>query len=303
MFRRPFLVILLLAVLTGSALVGAEEVPAVVVEPAYPVPAEIQAVLDIARAELGYTEERDGTTKYGTWVDDPKAEWCAEFLCWSVDQADKQLGTQLLKTQYPLYGANNTGRDWFLKQGRYVARTGFVPGWGSQWYTGHTETLPKNSYIPQPGDWVFFSYGSTGDTSHVAMVERVLQAPDGSMVAEVLEGNNPEAVARAHYKLDDWRIQGYGTVRDLADIVLRMGLEGEKVRRLQEKLAEVQLLAQDQVTGTYNQRTSDAVKAYQGIMGAKQTGIANQETQLSLEAYLVNWRTEQVGYFTVQDGE
>ena len=82
-----------------------------------------------------------------------------------------------------------------------------------------------------------------------------------------------------------------------------MGLEGEKVRRLQEKLAEVQLLAQDQVTGTYNQRTSDAVKAYQGIMGAKQTGIANQETQLSLEAYLVNWRTEQVGYFTVQDGE
>jgi len=163
--------------------------------------------------------------------------------------------------------------------------------------------MPRNSYIPQPGDWVFFSYGASGDTSHVAMVERVLQAPDGTMVMEVLEGNNPEAVARAQYPLEDWRIQGYGTVRDLADMVMRMGQKGEKVRQLQEKLAELDLLADDQVTGTYSQRTSDAVKAFQGIMGARQTGIANQQTQLSLDAYLIQWRSEQVGYFTVEDGD
>ena len=303
MFRRPFLVWMLLAALLLPACVAAQEVPATVVEPAYPVPHEVQVVLDIARAELGYTEASDGTTKYGTWTGDPQAEWCAEFLCWSVDQADKQLGTTLLTVQYPNYSANNTGRDWFIRQGRYIARTGFVPGWGSQWYKGESQSLPRNSYVPQPGDWVFFSYGATGDTSHVAMVERVLKTPDGSLVAEVLEGNMPVAVARAQYALDDWRIQGYGTVRDLADIVLRMGAQGEKVRQLQEKLAEVQLLQSEQVTGAYNQRTSDAVKAYQGIIGAKQTGIANQETQLSLDAYLLKWRAENVGYFTVEDGE
>lgn len=302
MLRRLYSVLLLLLVLLVPALAGAEEVPATVVDPAYPVPAEIQAVLDVAREELGYTEGAGGVTKYGTWTGDPAAEWCAEFLCWSVDQADQRMGTKMLTVQYPMYSANNTGRDWFLRQGRYIARIGFVPGWGSQWYKGETQTLPRNSYVPQPGDWVFFSYGSSGDTSHVAMVERVLQAPDGTLVAEVLEGNNPSAVARAHYQLDDWRIQGYGTVRDLADIVLRMGAQGEKVRLLQQKLAELTLLSSDQVTGTYNQRTADAVKSYQGIMGARQTGIANQETQLSLEEYLVQWRAEQVGYFTVEDG-
>lgn len=272
------------------------------VEPLYPVPEEIQRVLDIAREELGYQERSDGVTKYGTWAGDPKAQWCAEYLCWVVDQADQRFGYGLLKSQYPLYGASNTGRDWFLQQGRYIARNGFVPDWGSQWFKGQATTMGKNAYVPQPGDWVFFSYGSSGDTSHVAMVEKSVQMPDGSLAIQVLEGNNPQAVARATYPLSDWRIQGYGTVRDLADIVLRMGARGEKVRALQEILAEVGLLDAGSISGFYDQRTSDAVKGYQATMQATQTGIANQATQLSLQEYLITWRASQVGYFTVEDG-
>lgn len=269
------------------------------IPPAYPVSDRTAALLEIAAAQIDYQEGRDGSTKFGAWAGDEKAEWCAEYLCWSVDQADKRLGTSMLKTDYPFYTANNTGRDWFLSQGRYIARSGFVTDWGSQWYKGASLSMEKNSYIPQPGDWVFFSYGATKDTSHVAMVENSYRASDGRVVVQVLEGNNPSAVARAHYDLTDWRIQGYGTVRDLADIVLRMGVKGEKVRQLQQKLADIALLGADQVSGNYNQKTSDAVKAFQYEMGMPTTGIANQVTQLRLDEYLAQYKAEHSEFWTV----
>ena len=138
---------------TSAALSDMEQV----IDPVYPVPDYVEWLLDVARGELGYKEQSGGVTKYGAWAGDPAAEWCAEFLCWCVDQVDKQMATHLLTQQYPYYTGNNTGRDWFLKKGRYVARTGTVPGWGAQWYPGDTALMEKNSYVPQPGDWVFFS--------------------------------------------------------------------------------------------------------------------------------------------------
>ena len=279
-----------------------EEVPAALIEPAYPVEERVQWVLDIAAEELGYTEQRGGVTKYGQWAGDPKTEWCAEFLCWVVDQADQRHGTQMLTTLFPRYGGTNTGRDWFLREGRYIARKGFVSDWGSQWYQGSSLSMERNSYIPQPGDWVFFSYGATGDTSHVAMVESAWRQPDGQILVQVLEGNNPSAVTRVRYPLDDWRIQGYGTVRDLADIVLRMGLRGEKVSALQRQLVQVALLNHEDVTGHYSQRTSDAVKAFQLMVGYPTTGIANQKTQLALATYADQWLMEHSSFWVVDEG-
>lgn len=287
-----------LALLLSGTLALAQPVEAQIVPPDYPIREDVARLIAIAQEELGYAE-KGGITKYGEWAGDPAAEWCAEFLCWAVDQADKQLGTQMLNQLYPNYSANNTGRDWFIREGRYIARKGIVPGWGSQWFTGSDQSMESNSYLPQPGDWVFFSYNSTGDTSHVAMVEHLLRLKDGSYQIQVIEGNNPSAVARAHYPLTDWRIQGYGTVRDLADIVLRMGVKGEKVRQLQQKLVDITLLAKDQVSGNYNQRTSDAVKAFQYEMKMPTTGIANQLTQLRLEEYLRQYRAEHSEFWTV----
>lgn len=300
MRRWAWLVALLL--FSGCQAALGEQSVAVDIAPAYPVYPHIQRLLDVAGEEIGYAEASDGTTKYGVWAGDPKAQWCAEYLCWSVYQTDERYATGMLTVQYPLYGASNTGRDWFIAQGRYIARNGFVTGWGSQWYRGENRTMPKNSYIPQPGDWVFLSYDASGDTAHVAMVEKCLRQPDGSVIIQVIEGNNPVAVARALYPLTDWRIQGYGTVRDLADIVLRMGAQGEKVRALQALLVEVELLQIGDISGVYSQRTSDAVKRHQASMGVSQTGIANRATQLSLGEHLVAWRAGRVGYFTVEEG-
>ena len=151
-----------------------------VIPPAYEVPGYVNQLLFIAERELGYKEETSGVTKYGIWSGDSKAEWCAEYLCWSVYQTDKLYSTRLFNAIYPNYSGNNTGRDWFLEQGRYVARRGMVPGWGSQWYKGENTLMQENSYIPQPGDWIFLSTASTGDTIHVAMVTHCTYDENGT---------------------------------------------------------------------------------------------------------------------------
>lgn len=270
-----------------------------VIPPKYEVPQSVKVLLEVAGNEVGYVEGRDGSTKYGKWYGDATAEWCAELLCWSVAQAEERLNEKLLQVRFPLYGATNIGRDWFITQGRYIARTGFVAGLGSQWYKGEASQMEKNSYIPQPGDWVFFSYTPSGDTTHVALVEQALESASGQVYVQVIEGNMPDRVQRAHYKLDDWRIQGYGTVRDLADVSLRGGIQGEKVRQLQEKLSVIGLLPASEVHGAYNHATQEAVRAFQSLMKLTQNGIANQQTQLALSDYAASYMMNHTEFWTV----
>lgn len=269
------------------------------IPPAYPVGEEIRVLLQTAISEIGVVEDKSGRTKYGEWYGEPNAEWCAEFLCWSVAQVEEKLGIKLLQERFPLYGATNVGRDWFLRQGRYIARTGFIVNWGSQWYTGMDTQMEKNSYVPQPGDWAFFSFTPSGDTTHAAMVEKCLRNSLGEVLVQVIEGNNPDRVQRAQYRLDDWRIQGYGTVHDLADIVLRGGSKSSKVTKLQDQLIAIGLLQAGEASGTYNLRTQEAVRAFQGMMRFSQTGIANQQTQLALHRYANEWMMGHTEFWTV----
>lgn len=297
---RAWVLRVLLAVLIfGAVSAGAAE--DTVIPPRYPVPDYVVQLLDIARGELGYREKSDGTTKYGQWSGNPTAEWCAEFLCWSVHQTDEKHGLNLLKNIYPLYGATNVGLRWFLREGRYVSRTGFVNDWGSMWYK-NGDAMASGSYVPQPGDWVFFSYTPSGDTTHVAMVEYCTEGA-GRVKVHVIEGNNPDRVQRAEYGVDDWRILGYGTVHDVADLVLRGGNEGRKVKDLQEKLALLGLMPPDAATGVYGGQTAEGVRSFQASKGLTATGIANRQTQLALEEEAAKWRNEHNEYWIVEDAE
>ena len=251
--------------------------------PDSPVPDYVEKLLDVAREELGYEEDRYKNTKYGIWAGDPDAEWCAEYLCWCVDQTDQRNGTALLNNVYPLYSASNTGRNWFIRQGRYIARSGFVPDWGSQWYTETGERIEKNTYIPQPGDWMFFSINAAGDTSHVAMVEFCTADENGKVHVHVLEGNNPDRVARNSYPIDNWAIQGYGTVSEKAGFTLRAGNEGLLVSALQRKLVLLGFLDGQYITGKFGSLTAQAVKDFQKTYGITVTGIAGQETQQTMD--------------------
>ena len=291
---RVFLCVLCAALLCPSALAGEAEtaLPEAAeaeeaIAPAYPVPDYVSHLIETAVKELDYTEERSGVTKYGAWAGYPTAEWCAEFLCWCVNQTDEQYGTHLLNQTYPNYSGTNVGRDWFLSQGRYIARSGTVPGWGTQWWKDTLEPIEKNGYIPQPGDWMFLSNNAAGDTSHVAMVEYCARDAEGRVLVHVIEGNNvtkpaPQSVERNVYPLDYWQILGYGTVHDLADMTLRFGSEGPKVAALQRELIAAGLMEERYATGVYGAITTDAVKAVQHRAGILETGVANLETRLAL---------------------
>lgn len=250
-----------------------------IIQPQWEVPDYVSWLLEIAGEEVGYREGDHGYSKYGEWAGDPYAQWCAEFLCWCVDQTDQRHGTDLLEKTYPLYSGSNTGRNWFIAQGRYVVRNGHLADWGYQWLKGTDEFLTTGDYIPQPGDWMFFTWTDTQDTDHVAMVEYCTRDAEGNVTIHVIEGNNPVAVQRNTYPLTYTRILGYGTVHDVADWTMRYGNGGEKVRQLQEKLATLGYLTAEDIDGGFGMDTSNAVKAFQADMGLKDTGIATMETQ------------------------
>ena len=275
-----FLSILLLLLLFLSPAYAAEEE---IIPPAWDVPDYVTALLEVASEEVGYTEDH-GRTKYGEWAGDPAAQWCAEFVCWCVDQVDQRTGTSLLRSVYPYYTSSNTGKNWFIKAGRYVVRKGRVEGWGYEWLKGSDSFIQSGDYIPQPGDWVFFNWGGGTDTEHVAMVEYCTRDRMGNVTVHVIEGNNPSSVQRNEYDLNSGSILGYGTVHDVADITMTFGCLGEKVYTLQEKLAYLGYLDPSLVTGRYGDGTVEAVRAYQEAHKQKVNGIANLQTQAKLDA-------------------
>ncbi len=229
-----------------------------VIPPAWPVPDYVERLLEIAAGEVGYKEDH-GRTKYGEWAGDPAAQWCAEFLCWCVDQVDQRHGTHLLNEVYPRYSGQNSGRNWYINNGRYVVRWGNLENWGYQWLKGEDSFITTGSYIPQPGDWVFYSFDDSGNTAHVAMVEYCSRDKKGNVTVHTIEGNLPDRVQRSSHPLTDWRVMGYGTVRDVAGVVMKSGCSGVKVLALQQRLCVLGYLDEKHVAGVYGSATAQAV--------------------------------------------
>lgn len=254
-------------------------------------PAFVTWLLETAIGEIGYTEGPNNRTKYGAWSGDPNAAWCAEFLCWCVDQVDQAHDTELLRKIYPYYTSQNTGRDWFISQGRFVYRKGNCPGWGYQWILGESKLMKKNDYIPRPGDWVFFSYNEAGDTEHVAMIEYSARDAQGNVVLHVIEGNNPSSVQRNRYTLNNSQVLGFGTYEKVVGTTMRGGNHGENVLELQKSLHTLGFLSEKHITGTFGANTKTAVATFQEKMDGKTaTGIADMETQIAIANML--WELE-----------
>lgn len=248
-------------------------------------PAFVEFLLEIARGELGYTEGPNNYTKYGEWSGDAHAEWCAEFVCWCVNEVDRTYLTELLDVVYPNYSGQNTGRDWFIARGRFVYRKGNCPDWGYQWLKGADHFLQQNEYIPNPGDLVFFSYNEAGDTEHVAIVEYCTRDEAGNVTVHVIEGNNSSSVARNSYALSNSQILGFGACQDVVDTTMRYGNTGDKVLLLQQKLNALGYLDERHLTGTFGSNTRAAVMAYQaGMEGQTVNGLADRTTQQAIDA-------------------
>lgn len=273
------------------------------IEPAWPVPDYVEHLLQVASEEVGYTEDH-GRTKYGAWAGDPAAQWCAEFLCWCVDQVDQRWDTSLLRNVYPFYTSSNTGLRWFLRAGRYVVRKGKVEGWGYQWLKGQSSFIRSGDYVPQPGDWVFFNWNGGTDTQHVAMVEYCTRdLSTARITVHVIEGNNPDSVKRNTYELNSLSIMGYGTVHDVADITMSFGNQGEKVRILQERLSYLGYLSPEHISGRFGDSTAESLRNWQADHGLTASGIANMKTQQLLEAEYATRYANDPGVWSVVDDE
>lgn len=266
-------------------------------------PEFVEALLDAARGELGYAEGTGGYTKYGEWAGDPCAEWCAEFVCWCVEQAQNRTGQELLNTIYPNYSGQNTGRDWFLARGRFVYRKGVCPGGGVQWVRNADHALERNEFIPRSGDLVFFSYNEAGDTEHVALVEYCSRDAEGRVTLHVIEGNNPDRVQRNAYPLEQSQVLGFGLCEDLVDTTLRLGGSGEKVLLFQQKLFELGRLEEKHLTGTFGTYTRIAVVELQQelLPGRPVNGLADRETQQLVDRLLEKQRYDDPDNWLVED--
>lgn len=61
------------------------------------------------------------------------------------------------------------------------------------------------SYVPSPGDIIFFDWGDDGSIDHVGIVESV----SGGQICTI-EGNSGDRVRHKHYSLGSLSIYGYG---------------------------------------------------------------------------------------------
>ncbi len=251
-------------------------------------PAFVSLLFQVATKELGYVEGSNNYSKYGEWSGDPNAAWCAEFICWCVNQTDLHYQQSLLNHIYPKYSGQNTGKEWFIARGRFLFRKAVCPDWGPQWLQGMDRNLMKNEYLPRSGDLMFFSYNEAGDTEHVALVEFCARHEDGQVYVHVIEGNNPDRVQRNHYALDDSQVLGYGLCEDIIGTAMRFGNTGDKVLQLQKDLCELGYLEERHLTGTYGSNTRAAVIRFQqeAMYEENPNGIANIYTQQAIAAML-----------------
>ena len=197
-------------------------------------------VLAIADTQLGYTESDKnfviddentgsvrGYSRYGAWYGDPYGDWCAMFASFCIDYAgvknfplDSNCGTWITAL---------SDKDCLLY---------------------HPVGSYFDSYIPRPGDLIFFDWDAqkqvkaaedtaesltdaqpaeaeaklieqaTHDVDHVGLVYELIEATDTKPAQiKTIEGNNGNTVAYHTYDLDDVRLLGYGQLPENPDFL------------------------------------------------------------------------------------
>ena len=124
-------------------------------------------IIQVALNEVGYVEEGDKITKYGSWAGMNGYDWCGTFVSWCAGEAN--IPTAVIRKTASLYHLREDCQN-----------HGSV----------HNSIANGGDYTPQPGD-LFFTIGEDGGLGHVGIVESV----DGQ-VMWCIEGNWGHQVVR-----------------------------------------------------------------------------------------------------------
>ena len=128
----------------------------------------LSKVIEIARGELGVTENPPGSNRVKYWDDyDPKYQgqpWCVAFLWWVFQQAGERMA---------FFGRGKTASCGMLLR----------------WYKEQGLTLPVEDV--QVGDIVILNFHGTQDTEHCGLVNVVCKdTKTGKLIwVETIEGN------------------------------------------------------------------------------------------------------------------
>ena len=130
------------------------------------------ALITVAQNEVGYKESNNNRTKYNEWYygHNASAPWCAIFVSWCARNAS--IDTSVI----PNFASCSAGKQWFENRNQFHYR---------------------GTYIPKPGDLIFFS-------GHVGIVKSC----NGNSV-QTIEGNTSNQVAERSYSLNSSKIIGY----------------------------------------------------------------------------------------------
>ena len=104
------------------------------------------SVIDIAKAQLGYTELPVNNTHFGKWYGLNNQPWCAIFVSWVFNEAG--LANKIAAQNKKGFASCSAGLAWFAKQNKLVP-------------VGEA----------QEGDIVFFQFDADKEPDHVGIVQ------------------------------------------------------------------------------------------------------------------------------------
>lgn len=153
-------------------------------------------------------------------------KWCAMFVT--------SIYTLMGATCVPIFDTCTVGREWYIRQGRYMRSK------------GHGGT-----YTPKRGDTVFYSSQHLqGLANHVGIVVSC----DGNTL-RAIEGNHEDAVGYRDISVNDQYIIGYGRVADYLAKDSKGDWDGVDIRTFVEHLYTDELFREgsaDEVTAWVN---------------------------------------------------
>jgi len=131
-------------------------------------------IVEVAKSQIGNI----GGMKYWSWYGfNKRVEWCACFVSWCANQSGD------LNTNVPKFSGVYYGMQWYKQR----------------------DLWKDKSYIPSPGDIIFFDWENDNSPDHVGIVEKV----ENNKIYTI-EGNSNDRCINNSYHLNSNVIYGYG---------------------------------------------------------------------------------------------